>query len=547
MPGGGPSPSATLCPRAARSPHGSGGADGGGGAGHGADGSGGAGWVGAGLAALLAGCGEAPRPDLLVITVDTLRADRVGALHAPRIAALAARGTSFTHASTPRAKTTPALASLWTGLLPAEHGVRDLDTPLAPEADTFAEALARAGYGTAAIVGNFVCVDRRSGLGQGFEVYVEDLPSQSGIPERIGASITDGALAAYGLGPGSADGAAPREALFEAGRPSFLWLHYMDPHGPYTAPEPLRAAAEAQRGRSEPLDRAALGPRAWLADYNVPESARLPDGRIDVGYVRALYDAEVAYVDGEIGRLLAGLEGAGRLERSAVVLSADHGESLGENQYWFEHGRNAYEATCRVPLIVAWPAGLPGGPKPGVHHGDVSLVDLAPTLLGLLGLPALVPPEADRGLLPRGRDLSADWRQGTGGAPAVHGEKAEGYELAGAVLLASVRQGDWKLVRRSAFERPLGAAGARAPRSLGEELYELGSDPAEARDLLADGGAVEGEAAARLAGLRAALGPVWEASLEAQRAGVWLERRERARARMDPGDAELLRRLGYLR
>jgi arylsulfatase A-like enzyme len=504
------------------------------------------GLAGALLLALLGACAEPARPELLVITVDTLRADRVGVERAPELAGLAARGTRFTHASTPRAKTTPALASLWTGLLPAEHGVRDLDTPLAAEADTFAEALGRAGYGTAAIVGNFVCVDRRSGLGQGFEVYVEDLPSAGGIPERIGASLTDGALAAYGLGPGSADGAAPREALFEAGRPSFLWLHYMDPHGPYTAPEPFRARAEAMRGRGEALDPRALGPRAWLAEYNVPADARLAEGRIDAGYVRALYDAEVAYVDGEIGRLLAGLEGAGRLDRTAIVVSADHGESLGENQYWFEHGRNAYEATCRVPLIVAWPAGFAGGPKPGVQHGDVSLVDVAPTLLGLLGLPALVPPQADTGALPRGRDLSSEWRRGSGGAPAVHGEKAEGYELAGAVLLSSVRQGDWKLVRRSAFEQPLGA-GPRAPRAVGEELYELGSDPEEARNLLAEGQAPDGEGAARLAGLRAALEPVLGASLDPGRAALWLERRERARARMEPGDAELLRRLGYLR
>jgi hypothetical protein len=114
------------------------------------------------------------------------------------------------------------------------------------------------------------------------------------------------------------------------------------------------------------------------------------------------------------------------------------------------------------------------------------------------------------------------------------------------VLLSSVRQGDWKLVRRSAFEQPLGA-GPRAPRPVGEELYELGSDPEEARNLLAEGQAPDGEGAARLAGLRAALEPVLGASLEPGRAALWLERRERARARMDPGDAELLRRLGYLR
>src|SRR5262249_9799814 len=134
------------------------------------------------------------------------------------------------------------------------------------------------------------------------------------------------------------------------------------------------------------------------------------DGRVDAALVRDLYDGEVHYADAEIGRLLEWLRGKGLLEKTLVVVTADHGESLGEHRYWFEHGRDAYETTCRVPLIVRLPG--PGSDR-GVRDGDFSLADLAPAILGWLGLPPL---------------RSDDAR-----AHAVFTEKVDRTERAGAV------------------------------------------------------------------------------------------------------------------
>jgi len=189
---------------------------------------------------------EPERPNVLLITIDTLRRDRVSVFGSPRTTTpnldrLAEEGLLFTHCQSPRAKTTPALASLMTGLYPHDHGVRDLTMPLAADVPVLAEAFHRAGYRTAAIVGNFVLKDELSGLARGFDVWVEDLPDTQGVPpddvpQRTARSLTDGALAALGLGPAQ-EAAGPARPFVRDDRPWFLWLHYMDPHGQYAAPD----------------------------------------------------------------------------------------------------------------------------------------------------------------------------------------------------------------------------------------------------------------------------------------------------------------------
>jgi arylsulfatase A-like enzyme len=368
-------------------------------------------------AALLfaAGCSPAPeRPSVLLIVVDTLRADHVSAYGyerdtTPRLAEFAAGGALVLRASTPRAKTTPAVVSLLSGLYPHDHGVRDLAQPLAPGIPLLPEAFARAGYATAAIVGNYVLTDARSGLARGFRQWVEDLPDARGVPpddvpERRAASVTDGALVALGLAPPPPAGApGPHLAAAAPGAPVFLYLHYMDPHGAYDPPLEHRVFAPGAVERVPAEGELPPHPiqRLQVAEYNVPAEARLPDGRIDAARVRALYDGEIHCVDAEIGRLLAALEAAGRLEHMLVVVTADHGESLGDQRYYFEHGFYAYESTCHVPLLVRGP-----GIAPGRLEADVSLVDLAPTLLELCDLPALAPPPGARPGAPRGRSCA---------------------------------------------------------------------------------------------------------------------------------------------
>ncbi|QDU68632.1 sulfatase [Engelhardtia mirabilis] len=433
---------------------------------------------------VLIGCGStevpAPRPNVLLLVVDTLRADRLDAEHMPQLAAFADEGLRFVHAQSPRAKTTPAVASLFTGLYPPQHGVRDLTVPLPASHPTLAERLSDAGYATAAIVGNFVMVRRRSALDRGFDLWVEDLPQSTGVPpsavpQRTAESLTDGALAALGLRAGpAADGAGPSEALDRGDQPWFLYLHYMDPHGAYEPPAdfPPRAGAPDMVPTLSAIPRTELH-RPRVATYNVPESARTMDGGFDAAAVRALYDAEVRFVDAQLGRLFEELRTAGMLEDTLVVVTADHGESLGEHLYWFEHGLYAYEATCRVPLVVRFPGAWPERPAGITRASDVSLADVAPTLLELLDLPPLPPAWGDA---PTGQSCAANWLAGEAGDHPVFSDKSDGADLDGAIQIKAVRFRTMKLIRRFTYLR--GADGPEL-RVLSDELYDLGSDPDE--------------------------------------------------------------------
>ncbi|MHC4845367.1 MAG: sulfatase, partial [Planctomycetota bacterium] len=383
---------------------------------------------------LLLGCSEAPaHPNILLITVDTLRADHLSLAAdpadsarptSPRLDALAADGVVFLAAASPRAKTTPAIASLMTGLYPHEHGVRDLTSTLPGDVPVLAEALRRAGYATGAIIGNTVLRRELAGLDRGFDLWVQDLPQTQGVPpddvpQRIADSLTDGALSALGLDGGPGD--------LGADRPWFLWLHYMDPHGLYDPPSGHRLfERDEPEYLPSPPDVARPAHRQWVAGYNVPDAAITPDGAVDVAVVRDLYDGEIHFADAEIGRLLDRLADAGRLDDTLVVVTSDHGESLGEHDYWFEHGRYAYEPTTRVPLILRLPAGHADADARGARSGTVSLVDLAPTLLDLVGADPL-PGASDDGQ-PRGRARVDLLRRDSARPHPVYYEKVEAFE-----------------------------------------------------------------------------------------------------------------------
>jgi arylsulfatase A-like enzyme/tetratricopeptide (TPR) repeat protein len=306
---------------------------------------------------------SASRPaNILLISIDTLRADHVGsygyaAAQTPTLDALARRGLRFTHASTVTPLTLPAHASLMTGTFPAWHGVRDNGGFYVSEDETtLAEVLRAKGYRTGAFVSAFV-LDSRWGINQGFDRYFDefDLSRYEGkgldAVQRPGSEAVDRALPWIDA---------------EANQPFFAWVHLYDPHTPYAAPEPFRS--------------------------------RFP--RTMVG----AYDAEVATADSQVARLLAALEASGRLDTTLVVVVGDHGESLGEHQEQ-THGFFIYESSVRIPLIIA-------GPQIAVRTVDdpVRIVDVMPTLLERLGVPV---PSAVQGqsLLPlaegRRRDLLA--------------------------------------------------------------------------------------------------------------------------------------------
>jgi choline-sulfatase len=366
-------------------------------------------------AALLVGCGprEQKPPNVLLISVDTLRADRLGcygaaAVETPAIDALARSGVRFENAFSPVPLTLPAHWTLHTGTEPWVHGVIDNGMVLArPPAATLAERFSAAGYDTAAFVSAFV-LHRSFGLDRGFARYDDGPAADAALDQAMHATAPADERIGRALRWLQAKRTADGE---KAARPFFLWLHLFDPHAPYHPPSEFRAR-----------------------------------------YQGRLYDGEVAFVDSQVARLLAELERLGVAERTVVALTADHGESLGEHGEQ-THGVLLYEATLRVPLIFR----LPGGRRAGELRADAAaLADVAPSLLALAGLPA----EPAAG----GRDLFA----GAGATRRLGAISEAPRRRLGWAPLYALRDGSWKYI-----------AGPRP------ELYDLGADPGEKRDLLA--------------------------------------------------------------
>lgn len=363
--------------------------------------------------------------NLLVITLDTTRADRLGAYGWPHSATpeldrLAAEGVVFEHASAPAPLTLPAHSSLFTSKYPPAHGVRDNGGFFLDERETtLAERLKAAGVRTGGFVGAYV-LDRRWGIGQGFDTYFDNFdPSKFDTPsladvERPASEVTDHAL----------------EWLQSvAGSRFFGWVHFYDPHSPYAPPEPYRA---------EFADRPYLG--------------------------------EIAYVDAQVGRLRAYLERARLLDRTIIVVLGDHGESLGEHGEG-THGFFIYESVLRVPLLIRAPY---GGLRGRRVSDRVRSVDVAPTAMELLGLPAPRDVEG-RSLVPlmtgavRELGLAAY-------AEAVYPQYHFGWSD-----LRSLTDGRFKFIE--------------APKP---ELYDLEADPQETRNLYAERQGLAGRMAAAL-------------------------------------------------
>ncbi|TDJ70569.1 MAG: hypothetical protein E2O39_09830 [Planctomycetota bacterium] len=501
------------------------------------------------LALPFLGCADRPAPpNVLLVVVDTLRPDHMSAYGygretTPNLDALAANGVRFTHVQSPRAKTTPAVASILTGLYPQGHGVRDLTTPLAPRVATLAEVLGRGGYDTGAIVGNYVLQRERSGLDRGFDMWVEDLPQSIGVPpddvpQRTARDLTDGALVALGLANRGAGG-GPDEPFVTAGRPWFLWLHYMDPHGSYDPPEEHRIFRSDAPDPIPSADAAPLasGREERIATYNVPADAWLDDGRVDANLARDRYDGEIHFVDAELGRLFRRMRDAGLLANTWVVVVADHGESLGEHRYWFEHGLYAFEATCRVPLIVHAPTSLVRRPPVGVRDADVSLTDLFPTILEWC---RVRPTRRARDRGPRGVSRARLLVSDDSGVHPVFCEKVDRAQKSRAVQTKAVRIGDWKLLTRYAQRLDPDRPSESVMVVLSRELYDLARDPREEHDVLRDA-----PAAAPIDELYEALLAFLEADEHFVDLARTLQERREELARRDPKALRNLEALGY--
>ena len=365
----------------------------------------------------LAACGRDAAPprqpapsavrNVVIVTIDTLRADHVGAYgygaaRTPAMDGLAREGVTFDRAYATAPITLTSHASLMTGRYPPGHGARHNGMRLDLKTPTLAEHFARAGFATAAFIAAFP-LDRRFGLIKGFREYGDAMPRDANgrvTNERPGRTVVDEAIAW-----------ADRHRNDRA----FLWVHLFEPHAPYGNPSDVSQARRSAIAR---------------------------------------YDDDVAEADAQVARLLAAL----RFDRaqSLIVLTADHGEAFGEHGE-ISHSVFAYDTTLRVPLIVS------GGSlaRGQVVADAVSLVDVAPTIAALAGLP---PFDADGQIVLPPKDGSYV----TGDGRALYAESFAPLLDFGWSPLRTLRRGDWKYIA--------------APRP---ELYDVRADPGETRDLAA--------------------------------------------------------------
>ncbi len=445
-------------------------------------------WLGA-LAVLAAGgslaCRPAdPRTNVVIVTLDTTRADHLSCLGGrpgttPHLDALAARSALFARAYSDSNVTNPSHVSIMTGLRAIDHGVMNHLTPIPEAVDTLPEAFQRAGYAT----GGFVS-SRHVGPDLGWAGF-DALPKLK--YERSARETTDLALAWL------------REV---EDRPFFLWVHYWEPHMQYQPPPALaaryysgdRTAGSGPRLADHPYFRALPreGVLAWLGDTRDP------------AWAPALYAAEIHQTDAEVGRLLDALEAAAG-ERTLIVVTGDHGESLGEHGIYYAH-TGLYEPQLAVPLIVHWP-----GAPPRRSDALASGLDVAPTVAELTGVPL-----ADRRMagVSLAREVRGEPDPGLAAPRSLVHQNAHN-------LAVAVRDGDWKLIWPLGKDHPL--------LSGPPELYHLRDDPGETRDLAA----AEPE---RVEALRRqierwiALGPIDRGTVP----------------HLDPEAVERLRALGYL-
>jgi choline-sulfatase len=358
--------------------------------------------------------------NVLLVTLDTTRADRLGAYgyaraRTPRLDRLAAEGVRFDRVTSPAPITLPAHASILTGLYPFHHGVRNNGNfYLADRFATIATVLKAKGYRTAAFVSSFV-LDRRYGLARGFDTYDDRMEGAGPRVLELGAERRGDRTSLAFLSWLDRYAAAPAGTPPAAGTatpvaPFFAWLHLYDPHEPYHAPPPFGTA-----------------------------------------FADSPYDGEIAFDDAIVASVLDKLRALGMLDRTLIAVIGDHGESLGDHGE-DTHTMFVYESAVRVPLILWRPGVVPSGI---VVQRVVRATDLAPTLLDLAGAPPLA-----------GIDGTSLVSAVNGGAPAdpppAYAETLLPQLYMNWAPLRAVRDGRWKLID--------------APRP---ELYDLQSDPGE--------------------------------------------------------------------
>jgi arylsulfatase A-like enzyme len=491
----------------------------------------------------------AARPNVLLITIETLRADHVSHLGprgerrttTPNLDRLARQGASFQNAVAQAPFTLPSIASILTGRTPPAHGVRNHPAVLADSIRTLTEQFRDAGYQTAAM-NRHTWLRNKSGVDQGFEEY-HNVRFSAGLDARS-------------LSLAASDWLSNRDRK----RPFFLWLHFLDPHLPYTPGFPysvlyhddyqenpevkqLRSMIEAAGGRDDyaPTPYADLsgGPYYDLVLRHYPENRILRDltfrgrsrGRIifnqglysryEVSQMVDLYDGAILYTDDNLGRLLAQLKALELEESTIVAVAGDHGEGFGEHGVSFAHDFTLYDEVLRVPLVIR---------GPGVNAGisiqqQVRLMDLAPTLLELARVEPLSGIEATS-LAPLLRGGSLPFLLAFAESAPARPQFPEQEKI----FLSGIR-GKWRMIRTDRWKLIL----IPHPEGGLYELYDLFEDPGETKNRFAE-----------LPGEAAKLQPFLQAWMAKDPLRDSDSTGEEGNEELDPSSIEQLKTLGYL-
>ena len=407
------------------------------------------------LSLVIAACTRADPPDVLLIVVDTLRVDRLGAYGnerglTPFLDSLAERSYVFQNAFAQSSWTSPSVASLLTSRFQSQHGVLHFRSVLADAEVTLPELLKQRGYATAGFCANWLIANNR-GFGQGYDEY--EVPGDPPQPVRA-AELNRRALAWLESLPRD-----PRP-------PAFLYLHYMEPHGPYTPDEfALDQVFEARRRPSTAATKRILFLNRLKTRMDRNEDEAI-DGKRALRRIQDLYDAEILSVDRGLGALLSELGERGLLQNTLVVFTSDHGEEFLDHG-WFGHSQSLYDELIHVPLFIH----VPGQSERIDVEQVVSLIDVAPTILEWLrGEPAASF---------EGHSLGPLMQSAGGGMPGVPRHERPGHDAGEPFAISELVHGLGKRVTPHQVAIVMDSGKLIAGLHGEREFYDRAADPGE--------------------------------------------------------------------
>jgi arylsulfatase A-like enzyme len=388
--------------------------------------------------------------NIIFITVDTLRADHTPFGHyerdtMPYTADFFKEGINFVNAHTVRSKTVPAYSSMFTGLYPFHNGVRNNYTRLNDHLETLPEQLREYGYRTVGFVSSFAMIGQFSGLNQGFQIYDDYVFEKEITRENYERTAANNVNEVFKW--------LKRRNKNE---PFFLFLHFIDPHGPYHPPSPYDKKFDSPKEKI-------------LSRNQIPDPQFIPE-TLDMYQYIDWYDGEIFYLDSELNRLYQALK---EFEQNSWILfTADHGESLGDHGVFFSHGNNCYESETRIPMVWLPPSSLRTKYAARTSKDSVSLVDIFPTIMDLLQI---------------NTENKGDGESLVNAFSGIHLKKPYRFiehVLGGKRVLASV-DSRYKFIKEYTYVPrawPLNLLPLYKAQIASEELYELGPDESEKRN-----------------------------------------------------------------